>query len=209
MLAAFLVSSAQVSHLSLASSLLTGGTCPQVPLRISQPLFKSISMLNSCWRDLVGGGGLDTVVADGFGGWWKRSRRYNELQLFHTADPPGWSTAPVVFSFTFRLSLSPPSPLLVWPFITLCSPLWLFFFYFLPRPSISLFFPFSFSVFDFHSPSTAQGMFSFQMRAKKELWQGGVCAFVCVCALGPSVLQIGERGGASYINLILTKACFS
>ena len=65
MLSAFLVSSAQVSHLSLASPLLTGGTCPQVPLRISQLLFKSISMLNSCCRGWeVVGGGEGTVVGD-------------------------------------------------------------------------------------------------------------------------------------------------
>lgn len=50
----FLVSLARVSHLSLVSPLLTGGTCPWVPLRISGPLFKSIFMLKSCWKVWVG-----------------------------------------------------------------------------------------------------------------------------------------------------------
>lgn len=49
-----------VSHLSLASPPLTGGTCPRVPLRISRLLFKSISMLNSRRR---GRGVGDAAVA--------------------------------------------------------------------------------------------------------------------------------------------------
>lgn len=59
-------------------------------------------------------------------------------------------------------------------------------FYFPLRPS--LFFP----VFDFHSPSAAQGMFSFQMRAKKSC-DKVVCVhlFVCVCT-GPFSSANGE-----------------
>lgn len=181
MLAAFLVSSAQVSHLSLASSLLTGGTCPQVPLRISQPLFKSISMLNSCWRDLVGGGGLDTMVADGFGGWWKRSRRYNELQLFHTADPPGWSTAPVVFSFTFRLSLSPPfsSPGLAF-YHSVFSPLAFFSFISFPVP-LSLFFsPFLFQSLTSILPAQPRACSHFRWELKQSC-DKVVCVHLFVC----------------------------
>lgn len=142
MLAAFLVSSAQVSHLSLASSLLTGGTCPQVPLRISQPLFKSISMLNSCWREEAGWTPWSRMGSGGGGRGRDVTMNYNSFTpLTLQADPQ-----PLSCSLSLSVSLFlPPSPLLVWPFITLCSPLWLFFsFISFPVP-LSLFFsPFLF-----------------------------------------------------------------
>lgn len=138
---AFLVSSARVSHLSLASPPLTGGTCPQVPLRISQLLFKSISMLNSCWRVWVGGG-VGPVVQAAMEE--ERLRHYNEPQLFHTADPRGRSTAPVLFSVSLSLKLPPLTPpslpwfgllsLCVLPFGFSLS------FYFHPCPSLFFFF---------------------------------------------------------------------
>lgn len=89
-LAAPLVSSARVSHLSLASPLLTGGTCPRVPLRISRLLLKSISMLNSCWRGVGGRRGGGPRVERGWKGRGReRLRHYIEPQLFHTPDPAG------------------------------------------------------------------------------------------------------------------------
>lgn len=73
-------------------------------------------------------------------------------------------------------------------------------FYFPPCPS--LFFSSSLSVFDFHSPSAAQGMFSFQMKAKKSCDKVVVC--VCVCLL--MCVFVCTLGAASHINLVHTKS---
>lgn len=90
------------------------------------------------------------------------------------------------------LSSPPPFPFfLVWPFITQHSPLWLFSFYSHPRPllSLSFFLSLSHAVTDFHSPSAAKGMFSFQMKAEKSC-DKVVCVsvflFVRACAGSPS-----------------------
>lgn len=68
-----------------------------------------------------------------------------------------------------------------------------FLFHFISIPVLLSFFSLSLSVFDFHSPSAAQGMFSFQMRAKKSCDKVVCeCVFVCVCvcALGLSVREL-------------------
>lgn len=131
-------------------------------------------MLNSCWEGQEGKGRWVEGVAS------VRVRHYTQPQLFHTSDPPGWSTVPVGFALAAtapppHLPLSPS--LLVQPFISLRSPLWLFSFISFPSPSF-LFFLILY--FDFHSPSVTQGMFSFQIRALKRLvtrW----CVCICLC----------------------------
>ena len=119
------------------------------------------------------------------------------------ADP-----RPLSCSLTLAASLSPscppPSrpPSLPLPglafYHSVFSPL-AFLFHFISIPVLLFLFFLSLSVFDFHSPSAAQGMFSFQMRAKKSC-DKVVCvsvylfvfarARVCVCASGLSVREL-------------------
>lgn len=115
------------------------------------------------------------------------------------ADPQ-----PLSCSLTLAASLSPscpppaptspiPSPFPGLAFYhSVFSPL-AFLFHFISIPVLLSFFSLSLSVFDFHSPSAAQGMFSFQMRAKKSCDKVVCeCVFVCVCvcALGLSVREL-------------------
>lgn len=184
----FLVSSARVSHLSLASPLLTGGTCPQVPLWISQLLFKSISMLNSRWRGCgwEAGWALSPGM-DGGGGWggWEKLRHNNEPQLFHTADPPGWSTAPFLFSLTLSPGLafyhSVFSPLAFFSFILLPSLSFCFFFLILSLTSILTARP------------RACSHFRWDLKRVVTRWYACVCLYVCVlCVCVCWILQPGS-----------------
>lgn len=138
----------------------------------------------------MGGRRSGPVVGHGWRGGGGRMEEVETLQWTTTLSDP-WSSGliiPVLFSLL--LSISPPP--LPFPgsafYHSVFSPL--AFLILFPSPSSSFFFFLSLSVSDFHSPSAAQGMFSFQMRAKKSCDKVVcVCVFVCVYVLGLSVMQ--------------------
>lgn len=132
-------------------------------------------MLNSCWRVWVGGG---SVGMEG--------DRTGEVETLHWATTLShcWSSW-LIHDRCLVFSLPSPFPSLVPPFISQCSPLWLFSFYSHPCPPPSLY------VSEFHSPSAAQGLFSFQMRARKSCDKVHFCLCVCMC-WGLSVVQVGS-----------------
>lgn len=182
----------RVSHLSLASPPLTGGTCPLVPLRISRLLFKSISMLNSRRR---GSGVGDAAVAGPPGGWRgerssvdgrERLRHHNEEQVFRT-----FRSCRLIRTTVAALSLfaSSPSNLL---FIFSCglalhhsafSPL--AFLILLPSPSSSLFLSLSHSIADFHSQERVLISDGSRKRVVTRCW-AWVPFSLCVCVGSPS-----------------------
>lgn len=196
-LTALLVSSALVSHLSLASPPLTGGTCPRVPLRISRFLFKSISMLNSRWRGSRLGGVTQRWrgplgVGGESGPAWMEGRGWDittNHDSFTPSDPGGWAAAPPLPSYyplaipSFSSSSPPLAPLYAPPFPHLAfhhsafSPL--AFLILFPSPSSLCYFLFlslSHSTADFHS----QGRVLISDGSRKRVVTR-CCAWVCFC----------------------------